>query len=310
MRTEKLRDGRSVPVVGQGTWRMGERAGARESEIAALKLGLDLGMTLIDTAEMYGNGGAEEVVARAIEGRRDEVFLVTKVLPSNASFDGTLRACERSLKRLRTDAVDLYLLHWESEEHPLEQTLAAFVELERAGRIKSFGVSNFDERAMARTLAHPDGARCASNQLLYNLARRGIEYQLLSDLVRRRILVMAYSPLDEAHLETGAGRDTARRRALHSVARRHGVTPGQIAIAFTIRGTHARPGSSPHARPDMQPRAQPDVWPAVVSIPKAADPEHVKQNAASAEIELGPDDLAELDAAFPPPARPAPLEMI
>jgi len=296
VRTLELRDGRVLPVVGQGTWQMGVRAGAREAEVAALKLGLDLGMTLIDTAEMYADGGAEQVVARAIEGRRDHVFVVSKVLPSNASRAGTITACERSLRRLRTDRIDLYLLHWESEQHPLEETLAAFVELERAGKIRSFGVSNFDEPLMARTLAAPDGAACCCNQLLYNLARRGIEWRLLPDLQRRAILVMAYSPLDEARLELELERAaptraiersaTTRRRVLHAVAQRHGATAAQIALAWTIRTSD------------------------VVTIPKAADPNHVRQNAAAADLTLSPADLAELDAAWPPPRGATALEMI
>jgi diketogulonate reductase-like aldo/keto reductase len=277
-----------VPVVGQGTWRMGERKGARAAEVAALQLGLDLGMTLIDTAEMYANGGAEEVVGEAIRGmrrRRDEVFLVTKVLPSNASRAGTVRACERSLARLQTDRIDLYLLHW-AGDHPLAETLAAFDELERAGKIRRFGVSNFDERLMARTLAHPIGARCAANQVLYNLTRRGIEHALLPDLVRRGVLVMAYSPLEEGRLEDALLRGGARRRALETVARRHGVTAAQVAIAWTIRGR------------------------GVVSIPKAVSPQHVRENAAAANLTLSPQDSEDLDAAFPPPTGPTELEMI
>jgi diketogulonate reductase-like aldo/keto reductase len=264
---------------------MGEDSRRRADEVAALRLGIDLGMTLIDTAEMYASGGAEEVVGRALEGRRDEVFLVTKVLPQNASRAGTLRACERSLKRLATDRIDLYLLHWEGS-HPLAETVAALVELERAGKIASWGVSNFDERRIAQTLALDGGAGCAANQVLYSLARRGIEWRLLDECARRRILVMAYSPLDEGRLETGEGAATKRRRALQSVARRRGATPAQVALAFTI----ARDG--------------------VVTIPKAGRPEHVRENAAAGELVLEAADLAELDAAFPPPKGPAPLEMI
>jgi len=286
VRRAPIRGGRELAVVGQGTWEMGVRADRRDEEEAALRLGLDLGMDLIDTAEMYGSGGAEEVVARAIEGRRDEVFLVSKVLPGNASRAGTLRACERSLRRLRTDRIDLYLLHWFEPEHPLDETLAAFVDLERAGKIGAFGVSNFDDALMRRTLGSPSGAACACDQVLYNLARRGIEWSLLPELRRRGVLLMAYSPLDEARLEIGAGRATARRRALHAVARRRGATPAQVALAWTIRES------------------------GVVTIPKSADPRHVRENAAAADLVLAPEDRAELDGAFPPPAGASPLEMI
>jgi diketogulonate reductase-like aldo/keto reductase len=285
VKTLELRDGRTIARVGMGTWRLGERRDRRDDEVAALRLGLDLGMSLIDTAEMYAGGGAEEVVARAIEGRRDEVFLVTKVLPQNASRAGTLRACERSLKRLETDRIDLYLLHWEGG-HPLEETVAAFVELQAAGKIAAWGVSNFDEALLEKTLAIAGGGGCAANQVLYNLARRGIEWKLLDECSRRGIAVMAYSPLDEGRLETGEGAATKRRRALAAVAKRRGATPAQVALAFTI----ARSG--------------------LVTIPKAGDLDHVRENAAAADLELDAADRAELDAAFPPPKGPAPLEMI
>lgn len=285
MKALELRGGRTIARVGMGTWRFGERRERRDDEVAALRLGLDLGMTLIDTAEMYASGGAEEVVGRALQGRRDEVFLVTKVLPQNASRTGTLRACERSLERLATDRIDLYLLHWEGS-HPLAETVAAFLELERAGKIAAWGVSNFDERLLAQTLALDSGSGCAANQVLYSLARRGIEWRLHEECARRRILVMAYSPLDEGRLETGDGPATKRRRALQSVAKRHDATPAQVALAFTI----ARAG--------------------VVTIPKAGSPDHVRENAAAGELALAADDLAELDAAFPPPKGPGPLEMI
>ena len=286
MRQLKLRDGRQIPVLGQGPWNMGVRASARAAEVAALKLGLDLGMSLLDTAEMYADGGAEEVVADAIEGRRDEVFLVSKVLPSNASRAGTIAACERSLKRLRVESIDLYLLHWHEGRHPVAETLAAFEELERAGKIRSFGVSNFDESLMKRTLALRGGERVACNQLLYNLARRGIEHGLLPDLVRRGILVMAYSPLDEMRAALFARAGSPRHRALQTVARRHGVTPAQVAIAWTIRGS------------------------GVVAIPKAVEPGHVRENAAAANLRLSPQDSEELDAAFPPPSEATELEVI
>jgi diketogulonate reductase-like aldo/keto reductase len=285
MRTTKLADGAEIPLVGQGTWLMGVRLADSEREVAALRLGLDLGMTLIDTAEMYSNGHAEEVVARAIEGRRDEVFLVSKVLPTNASRAGTVRACERSLARLEVERLDLYLLHWESD-HPLEETLAAFDDLLRAGKIARFGVSNFDERRLARTLAIAGGERCAANQVLYNLARRGIEWALLPEHRERGVLTMAYSPLDEMRPSLFPKRADARRRALETVAARHDVTPAQVAIAWTIRER------------------------GVVTIPKAVDPKHVRENAAAANLTLSPQDSIELDAAFPPPDGPSELEMI
>jgi diketogulonate reductase-like aldo/keto reductase len=285
VRTVQLRDGRSIARVGMGTWRFGERRERRDAEVAALRLGLDLGLTLIDTAEMYASGGAEEVVARAIEGRRDQAFLVTKVLPQNASRAGTLRACERSLKRLKSDRIDLYLLHWEGG-HPLEETVAAFVELQGAGKIAAWGVSNFDEALLLRTLGLAGGAGCAADQVLYNLARRGIEWRLLDECARRKIVVMAYSPLDEGRLETGEGTATKKRRALASVAQRRGATPAQVALAFTIARDF------------------------VVTIPKAGDPGHVRENAAAGDLVLDAADLSELDAAFPPPKGAAPLEMI
>jgi diketogulonate reductase-like aldo/keto reductase len=285
MRSISLADGRSVPVVGQGTWDVGARAAAADDEVAALRLGLDLGMTLIDTAEMYADGGAESIVARAIEGRRrDELFLVSKVLPSNASRRGTLAACERSLKRLRTDFLDLYLLHWHEDDHPLEETFAAFDELQRSGRIRRFGVSNFDDGLMQRAVAIAGRGRVACNQVLYNLARRGIEWSLLPSLVHEPVLVMAYSPFDQ-NLAKLEGRPAART-ALERVAQRHGVSTATVALAWTIRG------------------------PGVVTIPKSATPRHVRENAAAAELALTSQDLAELDAAFPPPSGPSELETV
>jgi len=281
----ELRDGRNIPLIGQGTWEMGVKPEKRDDEIAALRLGLDLGMRVIDTAEMYGDGGAEEIVARAIESRRDDVYLVSKVLPRNASRKGTLRACEQSLARLNTDRIDLYLLHWESG-HPLADTVAAFDELVRGGKILAWGVSNFDDARLATLREVEHGGDCAANQALYNLAHRGPEWSLFNECTRNGLLFMAYSPLDEGRLEIGEGTPTPRRRALHLVAERHGVTPAQVAIAFTI----SRPG--------------------VITIPKASDPAHVRENAEAADLELDELDRRELDAAFPPPKRPAPLEMI
>ncbi len=256
---------------------MGLDAATRAAEVAALRLGLDLGMDLIDTAEMYADGGAEDVVGEALVGRRDEVFVVSKVLPQNASLRGTVAACERSLRRLRTDRIDLYLLHWPGE-HPLADTLAAFAELRDAGKILRFGVSNFDVHEMEAAFAAPHGADVAANQILYNPARRGVERRLLPWCAAHDVAVMAYSPLEQGRLDL--------RGALADVARRHGVSAAQVAIAWSMRDAN------------------------VCSIPKAARPEHIRANAAAREIVLDADDLARIDAAFPVPARDGPLETI
>jgi diketogulonate reductase-like aldo/keto reductase len=272
-----LPSGEAVPQLGQGTWAMGESSRKRKEEVAALRLGLDLGMTLIDTAEMYANGIAEEVVAEAIEGRREEVFLVTKVLPENSTSAGTIAACERSLKRLRTDRIDLYLLHWRGRIG-LEETLAGFAALIEAGAIRSWGVSNFDIGDMEELLALPGGDACATNQVLYNLRRRGIEYGLLPWCRGRGVPIMAYSPIEQGRL--------LRERTLTSVAVRHRATPAEIALAWALRLT------------DM------------MVIPKAANEEHVRENRAALDIALTDADLAELDHAFPPPRGPRPLELL
>ncbi len=275
MRAETSRAGCELPALGQGTWRMGERADRRPDEIAALRLGLDLGMKLIDTAEMYADGGAEEVVGEAIAGRRDEIFLVSKVLPYNASLQGTIRAAEASLKRLRTDRLDLYLLHWPGS-HPLEETYEAFQRLAGQHKIRHYGVSNFDVEAMRRSETLPAGEGVAVNQVLYNLARRGIEGRLLPWCRKRDVTVMAYAPFDQANLD--------RRPALMRVAERHGCTPYQVALAWTLRS------------------------PGVMTIAKASAAGHVRANAAAGEIRLDREDLDELDEAFPPPPPDAPLE--
>jgi diketogulonate reductase-like aldo/keto reductase len=277
MRTVRTRDGAELPALGQGTWMMGESAKHRGDEIAALALGIDLGMTLIDTAEMYADGGAEEIVAEAIDGRRDDIFLVSKVLPHNASLDGTLRAAERSLKRLRTDRLDLYLLHWPGS-HPLADTFEAFERLVEQGKILHYGVSNFDVGEMESVETLPQGARAGANQVLYNLERRGVERNLFPWCRERGVAIMAYSPLEQGRL-----RD---RRALEVVAARHGATVEQIAVAWTLR------------------------LPDVVSIPKASRPEHVHANAGSIEVELTAEDLALLDEAYPPPERDVPLQTL
>jgi diketogulonate reductase-like aldo/keto reductase len=256
---------------------MGERGSAAKAEAAALRLGIDLGVTLIDTAEMYGNGGAEEVVAEAIAGQRDKIFLVSKVYPHNASRDGVPAACERSLRRLKTDRIDLYLLHWRGS-HPLAETVGAFEKLREVGKIRAWGVSNFDVNDMQELARLKAGAACATNQVLYHPDSRGIEYDLLPWCAEHSTPVMAYSPVGQA------GR-LLRSSALREVAKRHDATPAQVAIAWGLRHPH------------------------VISIPKAVDPAHVRQNAAAGEIVLTEEDLAAIDAEHPPPRRKQSLEM-
>ena len=275
-------DGENVPALGQGTWRMGENKNERADEVAALRLGIDLGMTLLDTAEMYGEGGAEKVVAEAIDGQRDRVFVVTKVYPHNASRTGLPKACERSLKRLRIDAIDLYLLHWREKTPPLTQTVETFEELRAAGKIKRWGVSNFDVEDMQELLAIKNGTYCAANQVLYNLQHRQIEFDLLPLLTHHSshvTPVMAYSPV-------GHGRGLLGNATLKKIAQSHDATPAQIALAWVLR----RPG--------------------VVAIPKASKKSHVRDNAGALMIELTREDLAELDRSFPPPKSEQPLPML
>ncbi len=273
----RLPSSETVPVLGQGTWYMGEQARHAAGEAAALRIGLDLGMTLIDSAEMYGNGGAEEVVADAIAGRRDEVFLVSKVLPENASRKGTVAACERSLKRLGADRIDLYLLHWRGSP-PLADTLAAFDALIRDGKIRHWGVSNFDTDDMEELFALPGGDQCACNQVLYNLTRRGIEFDLMPFCRERGIPVMAYSPIEQGRMLNHA--------ALKAVGARHDATPAQVALAWLLRQD------------------------GVIAIPKAASEKHIRENRAAIDLLLDADDLAALDKAFPPPKRKRSLEML
>jgi len=263
-------------VLGLGTWRMGERRSERAAEVAAIRLGLELGITLIDTAEMYGDGGAEEAIAEAIAGRRDNLFIVSKVYPHNASRAGTVAACERSLKRLRTDRLDLYLLHWRGSE-PLADTVAAFERLKAGGKIRNWGVSNFDTGDMKELAGLPKGVGCASNQVLYHLGSRGIEWQLLDTCRKANVMVMAYSPLGQGPL--------LRKPALKKIADKHGVDPAAIALAWVLR------------------------QPGVVAIPKAVRPEHVRANMQALDVKLDADDLKALDAAFPPPQRATPLDM-
>ncbi len=275
--TLNLPSGDTVPRLGQGTWGMGENPRRRHEEIAALKLGIELGMTLIDTAEMYGNGGAERVVADAIAGRRDGVFIVSKVLPENASREGIIAACERSLHRLGTDRLDLYLLHWRGR-YPLKETLDGFEALVGAGLIRAWGVSNFDVDDMEELVLLPGGYAVATNQVLYNLARRGIEANLLPWCRKCKIPVMAYSPIEQGRI--------LRDRALMAVALQHDAAPAQIAIAWLLRELD------------------------ILVIPKARTLAHVRENRAALDVELTRADLAELARAFPPPRGTQPLEML
>lgn len=276
-----LPSGKTVNALGQGTWLMGEQASRRKAEIEALQLGMDLGMTLIDTAEMYGDGAAEELIFEAIGHRRDEACYVSKVYPFNASRRGVVQACEQSLQRLGTDRIDLYLLHWPGSI-PLDETFDAFQALKRAGKILDYGVSNFDTRGMKRCVAASGGDALATNQILYNLVRRGVEWDLLPWQREHAIPVMAYSPIEHSSDEQFGFLDDP---TLEAVAHRHGATPAQIAIAWLLH--------------------QQDV----IVIPKAGSPEHVGENAAAAKIELTSQDLADLDEAFPPPFGPTPLDM-
>eukprot|EP01034_Spumella_vulgaris_P031397 gene31397-38779_t len=281
MKSVVLLSGRQVPALGQGTWNMGEDPTYRAHEVAALQLGMDLGMTLIDTAEMYADGASEEVVGEAIAGRRDEAFLVSKVYPHNATRAGVVAACERSLKRLKVDRIDLYLLHWRGSV-PLEETLAGFMALQQAGKIGAYGVSNFDLADMREARALPGGGAIAVNQVLYNLAKRGIEWDLLPWSQQQQVPLMAYSPLESNPLEQRAMLDN---RSLQTVARRHGATPAQIALAWLLRQE------------------------GVIVIPKAANPDHIRQNRAALDFELSTEDLAELDQGYPLPRRHSPLAM-
>jgi len=278
----KLPNGRAVARLGQGTWRMGEQRARRADEIAALRLGLDLGLALIDTAEMYGDGGSEEMIGEALAGRRDEAYLVSKVLPTNASRHGTIAACERSLERLGTDYLDLYLLHWRQSER-LAETVDAFETLARKGSIRAWGVSNFDRADLEECVALPGGDMVSANQVLYGLEHRGIEWDIAPWCRSREVTIMAYSPL-------GSSSSSVRRllgeRALKAVAERRAATPAQVALAWTLRN------------------------PGVVAIPKAARIEHVRENAGALSVDLDDADLRELDAAFPAPPRGTSLEML
>jgi len=266
-----------VPALGMGTWRMGERRALHDEEIRSLQRGIELGMSLIDTAEMYGDGAAETLVGEAIAGRRDKVFLVSKVYPQNATARGTLQACERSLARLATDHLDLYLLHWRGNV-PLAETVSAFERLQRDGKIRHWGVSNLDCADLDELCAAPGGDRVAANQVLYNLTRRSIEWDLLPWCAKRRIAVMAYSPVEQAAL--------LRDPQLRALATRIGRSPVQLALAWVL--SHDK----------------------VIAIPKAGQLAHVDENFSAAECTLDAQVLAELDKIFPPPHRARPLEML
>jgi len=277
IRSTKFPGGETVPVLGQGTWRMGEDKRKRESEVAALRTGIDLGMALIDTAEMYASGGAERVVGEAIAGRRDQVFIVTKFYPQNATREGMAAACDRSLRRLDTEQIDLYLLHWRGDV-PLKETLAGFEDLLEAKKIRYAGVSNFDVDDMMELARLKGGLeRIVTNEVLYNLERRGIEWDLLPWMRKRHRPIIAYSPVEEGLL-------AHPHRALKKVAERHDATPAQIALAWVIRDD------------------------GVIAIPKAAEVKHVRENRGAADIKLTKRDLEELDESFPSPDGRKPLE--
>ena len=279
MRTVALPGGERIPVLGIGTWNMGDKRSKRADEIAALQMAVDLGMSVIDTAEMYGSGAAETLVAEAVGNRRDEIFLVSKVMPQHATLQGTISSCEASLKRLKTDRLDLYLLHWRGQV-PLDETLDAFNRLRRDGKIRYFGVSNFDVDDMQEiaVLTASGGTPVATNQVLYNVMRRGVEYDLLPWCATHGIPVMAYSPLEQGLL--------AKHATLKAIGERLTATPSQVALAWVLR------------------------QPGVMAIPKTGSIERVRENRGALDIALTPADLSELDKAFPPPARKRRLEMI
>jgi diketogulonate reductase-like aldo/keto reductase len=277
MKMIALPSGQTIPALGMGTWQMGESSGQHQREVSALRHGIDLGMTLIDTAEMYGEGGAEEVVGEAIAPNRPSVFLVSKVYPHNATRRGTIAACERSLKRLKTDYLDLYLLHWRGSI-PLAETLDALNTLKQTGKIRAYGVSNFDLDDMEAAIALKHGKEIATNQVLYNLMRRGVEWDLLPWCRQQNIPIMAYSPVEQGRL--------LNHRALQTLAQHHSVTSAQIAIAWLLH------------------------QPQVIVIPKSSTIAHVEQNYAALNLQLSAEDLASLDTAFPPPQQRVALQML
>jgi diketogulonate reductase-like aldo/keto reductase len=276
IKTLQLPSGKQIPLLGQGTWRMGENSRYKQAEIDALKLGIDLGMTLIDTAEMYGEGGAEKIVAEAISDCRDEIYLVSKLYPYNASYQDVIAACDRSLSRLKTDYLDLYLLHWRGSV-PLSETLSGLQHLKQTGKILDYGVSNFDTDDMEEAESLPGGKEIVTNQVLYNLMRRGIEWDLLPWCQERNIPIMAYSPVEQ--------RAFVRDSKLSDIAAKHNVTTTQIALSWLLHQDK------------------------VISIPKATNPQHVKENRAALDIQLTKEDLQELDRTFRPPSRKMTLAM-
>lgn len=277
MRTVTLPGGETVPALGLGTWHMGERSRDKAREVGALKAGLDLGLTLIDTAEMYAEGGAEEVVREAISGRRDEVFLVSKIYPHNASRTGTAAACHRSLKRLGTDVIDLYLLHWRGSV-PLAETVEALERLKAEGKIRYWGVSNFDTDDIAELQSLADGRGCATNQVLYHAGERGIEFDLIGACRSAGMTVMAYSPLGQGEILDAT--------VLADIGKARGVTAATVALAWVLRQE------------------------GVIAIPKSADVGRVTENARAADLVLSADELAAIDKTFPPPRRRRPLAML
>lgn len=277
MRTVELPGGETVPVLGLGTWRMGENTQRFNQEVAAVRYAVERGVRLIDTAEMYGDGGAEKVVGEAVRTCRDDLFIVSKVYPHNATYDGVVRACESSLRRLGTDRIDLYLLHWRGSV-PFSETLKAFEALQVTGKIRTYGVSNFDASDMDEWWSCSGGEASVANQVLYNLTRRGVEWDVIPGCRGRGVPVMAYSPLEQGRLQG--------EPVLITLAERHGVTPLQIALAWVL----AQPG--------------------VIAIPKAVSHAHMDQNLASMDVVLDAEDHALLDDAYPPPRGPTHLEML
>lgn len=277
MQTLELISGQAIPILGMGTWQMGENTLDRQSEIKALRHGLDLGLSLIDTAEMYGEGGAEEVVGEAIDNHRSEVFLVSKVYPHNASRQGVIAACERSLNRLKTDYLDLYLLHWRGSV-PLAETLDAFQTLRQAGKVRSYGVSNFDAADMQGAISLKNGSGIVTNQVLYNLMRRGIELNLLPWCRQQGVPIMAYSPIEQGRL--------LNNKILKAIAQERGVSTAQVAIAWLLHQDN------------------------VIVIPKSSRIDHVEQNHAALDLKLSVEELNVLENAFPLPTKPVPLEML
>jgi len=277
MKTVTLISGETVPALGLGTWKMGIGGRDERQQLRALEAGIDRGMRLIDTAEMYGEGRSEQLVGNAIRSKRDKIFLVSKVLPSNASRRGTLQACEASLRRLGTDVIDLYLLHWRGS-YPLADTFAAFEQLRAEGKIRHYGVSNFDVADMADVQRLKPAVLCSANQVMYNAADRGIEFDLYPRCEQDGVAIMAYCPLGEGRL--------IDHPTLEAIARRHGVTSAAVALAFTMR------------------------LPGVIAIPKSAHEKRVIENSAAADLELTFQDLSEIDAAFPPPRRKQPLAIV